>query len=163
MSNADLCENQSPLELMKHSEKLCLELQTCLRDERTALIEFRMEDLLENNIRKENLLSGLLKSKKTLEMALDKQFGTNSLRSIGELLSGDERTSWDDSVDSWKREWDLTREKCRSNQKFLQHSLRNLNMFAEHFRRLLGVNSVYSKEGKEVEIQTEGNVLEAEY
>ncbi|MEZ4751529.1 MAG: flagellar export chaperone FlgN [Bdellovibrionota bacterium] len=162
MSNSTL-DLSSSINLMKRSEELCLQLQDCLRDERRALIEFRMEDMLQNNIRKQSLLSDLLSTKKYLEANLQEHFGTQNLLMIGEGLRGEDRDAWLAAVESWQREWELTREKCRMNQKFIQHSLKNLNLFADNFRRLLGVHSVYSKQGREVDIQTEGSVLKAEY
>ncbi|MCB0405765.1 MAG: flagellar export chaperone FlgN [Bdellovibrionales bacterium] len=162
MSNAST-ESSASVQLMKHSEELCRQLQECLRDERRALIEFRMEDMLQNNIRKQSLLGELLSTKKQLEAQLQVRFGTDTLRAVAESLVSAEKETWLEAVESWQREWEATRERCKLNQKFIQHSLKNLNLFAENFRRLLGVHSVYSKQGKEVDIQTEGAVLKAEY
>ncbi|MCB0418810.1 MAG: flagellar export chaperone FlgN [Bdellovibrionales bacterium] len=156
-------ESTAALELMRHSEALCRTLQTCLHDERRALIEFRMEDMLQNNIRKQSLLSELLNTRKQLEAQLQKNFGSQNLQAVADQLEGPEKESWLEALSSWQYEWEATRERCKLNQRFIQHSLKNLNLFAENFRRLLGVHSVYSKQGREVDIQTEGSVLKAEY
>lgn len=60
-------------------------------------------------------------------------------------------------------EWQSIHSRCQRNQRFLTHSLRNLDFLFSHLRRCLGESERYSPNGQIVDKPSAGKVLEVSY
>lgn len=60
-------------------------------------------------------------------------------------------------------EWESIHSRCTRNQRFLAHSLRNLDFLFSHLRRCLGESERYSQNGQIVDKPSAGKVLEVSY
>lgn len=126
--------------------RLATELKACLQEERTALIELRTETIVQTNFRKEDLGRQLAEQRK-LFSALAHE--------VGELPE-----KW---TERWSPAWAGIESQCRENQKFIQHSLRNLGLIVDNLKRLFGERSTYSPTGKKQETTSSGKMTEASY
>src|SRR5947209_2961812 len=82
---------QSILALCEECAKICDELVSCLADERTFLIQFKMTDLVQNNQKKENFLYELIEKKGLLAEWIKREGGKVSIENS---LSTEEKTLW---------------------------------------------------------------------
>lgn len=150
------------VEQLDECSDLCEQLSSALGAERSALVAFRMDDLLENNARKESLLSRLHSRQNWVKAETVRLTGGKPLSTIVEEVPAALRASFTSAVARWEKTWGETLVRCRANQAFIQHSLRNLTAVADHLRQALGVGRLYSNKGSAVELGTEGSVVEAE-
>lgn len=120
------------------------ELQECLHEERTALIELKTEIIVQTNFKKEDLGRQLTLRRKEFSQ-LAKELGT-----IPE--------NW---KERWQPEWEKIEVSCKSNQDFIRHSLKNLNLIVDNLKRIFGENPTYSPTGKKVDGSGSGKMVEA--
>lgn len=128
---------------------LCEQLTSCFRQERVSLVEFKMDELLQNNLQKESLLASLVEKRQSLREKIDPKL-TETLR-------------WHDKKREWLRVWNVMRILCEENQLFIRHSLRNMSLIVEHLKSLLGEQSLYSPKGTRVDLRRQGKVVEARF
>lgn len=139
--------------------QLAQTLDACLEEERTFLIELKMEELAETTLRKATLSRELVQERHRLRelvsflvpQGLDEN--TFLTEVSDETIRGKHR--------EWNRTWNRTRFSCESNQRLLKNSARNLGMLSDHLKRLLGDKSRYSNQGKRVDSPATGRVIGA--
>lgn len=139
---------------------MATQLIVCLETERNCLVQFKTEDLLQNNSLKDELLLALQKKKAELREEIRKQFGSR------ENLEGrnDERGHrWRKARAEWLRTWEQLKVYCETNQGFLAHSLKNLDLMTENLKRLFHQQSLYNAKGSRVEAKAQGTVVQASY
>lgn len=144
--------------------RLCLELQGCFQNERIALIEFKMDDLIQNNFNKERLLGALTATKQKLRDAMaEKTGGIYDCEQFEKTLSASEFPLWVARRNEWLSTWELLRNLCEKNQNFFKHSLRNLDAIVDNLKRLFGLHSTYTSKGMRQETSPRGSVVEGSY
>ena len=74
-----------------------------------------------------------------------------------------DRGPWMEETEAFFKSWREVYALCEQNQRFIQHSLKNMGLIVENLKRLFGDNSLYSAAGKRVESQAPGKVVEARY
>ncbi len=151
------------LSLQEDCARLCLELKGCLEREQLALIQLKMEDIVQNNHLKESLLGQLSTKKAVLRRHLKEVFGVEKAEELDSLLPPDMKKAWQESRTRWLKVWESSRDNCERNQKFMRHSLKNMGLLLENLKRLLGENSLYSAKGTRVDLPNHGKVVEASY
>ena len=151
---------QNLFQLNDECVHLADELHKCFDAERSALIQFKTEDLLEANRRKEEYLALLIEKREELRRFVAENFQDANPEP---WLDDPDLRIWSQKQEAWVQSWDRLRKTCESNQEFLKHSLRNLDMLAENLTRLFGLHSVYSNKGTRVERRPHGNVVEGSY
>lgn len=123
--------------------------------ERQFLIEFKSEELQQNNLVKEELIRELAEKRRQLRELIGN-------REEGVLTSRD----WTQEQIAWERDWKQMRLQCEQNQEFMKHSLRNLEMLSDNLMRLLGQLTLYSRKGTKIDLSVHrpsGKVVEGSY
>jgi hypothetical protein len=92
-----------------------------------------------------------------------RQWGNLSDDAIAGRLPDDERAQWESQRSAWLAAWDQVHRTCDQNQRLLKHSLRNLGMLVENFKRLIGEKPTYSAKGMRVDTPFEGKVIEGRF
>ncbi len=151
------------LALLTRGIAICEELCLCLEHEKQALISFEIDIVLENNLKKGNLISELVTTRKKLRETIKEKFVVQSGEDLIPLLTSPDKESWSSAWVQWQTAWQKTQIKCKENQRFIEHSLRNLTLFTDHLKELFGANTVYSKQGTPVDRQAQGAVVEGSY
>jgi len=146
----------SILEQGERCIETCEELLTCFDNERECLVQFRTDDLLANNARKEHLIAQLAQQKFALRQLL-----AHARRDA--LLSVEDEQAWSLYQERWLKSWEKLRARCESNQLFMKHSLRNLDMLTDNLRRLMGQQTLYSPKGTHVDVNKAPKVVEGRY
>ncbi|MBI4403579.1 MAG: hypothetical protein HY537_05430 [Deltaproteobacteria bacterium] len=123
------------------------DLKNCLRTERDCLVRFAMDELIQNNLLKETLLKKLVAKKQALKDAL----AQNSNRP----------KDFENHLEKWSCSWKELKGLCEANAGFLSHSMRNLNLMAEHLKSAFGEQTIYSSKGIRKELRSCGRVVEA--
>ena len=134
---------------------LCAELTKTFEFERRYLIEFKTDELQENNLKKEDLLRDL--SAKRFEVK-----SAASLLLPASLLD----SSWKLAQAKWLSHWEQMRTRCEENQNLIRHSLRNLDMISDNLMRLLGQLTLYNNKGSKIDLSVHkpsGTVVEGAY
>lgn len=115
------------------------ELTQVLREERRSLIEFRVVDLPAINLRKESLLSSIVRKRKELQGFLRFHFGVETLSALEERIDEPLRSQCRDHHSQWRRVWQDLQEVCASNQRFLKQSVKSLGLLVDNLKKLLGI------------------------
>jgi flagellar biosynthesis/type III secretory pathway chaperone len=140
--------------------RLAADLQECFRAERLSLVQFKTDHILENNVQKDQLLQQLLGARERLRRASKALLGDLP----PEVLFDSETLSeWTLLNENWNKTWQKLYDCCSENQRFLRHSLRNLDRLSENLSRLFGILSTYSNKGTRVDTKPQGNVVEGRY
>lgn len=140
--------------------RLAAELQECFRAERLSLVHFKTENILENNVRKEQLLQELTEARASLRSATQDLLGGLSPEAVFDRAT---LIEWNELSGKWNTSWQKLYDCCSENQRFLRHSLRNLDRLSENLGRLFGLLSTYSNKGMRVDTKPQGNVVEGRY
>jgi FlgN protein len=145
--------------LSRQCIQLSEELQECFKRERKFLIQFKSNELLENNATKERLI---------LELVDKRQQFRNHLTNFQDRdpepwLGEPELSHWKNIQIEWDLSWRRLVDHTLSNQEFLKHSLRNLDMLHENISRLFGLHTVYTAKGVRVERKAHGNVVQGRF
>lgn len=143
--------------------QLCEELRAGLRAERQALVSFQMNELAEATMRKELATRSLQTRRNRMREMMLKQFGTNDAALLVDKLPEAARAAWREADANWQLQWAETYSICEQNQRFLKHSLRNMGMMLDHFKRLIGEKPTYSAKGQRVDKPFEGKVTAGRY
>lgn len=149
--------------LGQESLELCDNLEKCFQQERRLLVELKMEELAQLNLRKEAYISKLVRKRHELKQSLRMYFAVENPKEVLSKVSPEDGAQWMIHWEQWLKRWDEIRVTCVENQKFLEHSTRNIGVLVDQLKSLLGEHSIYSKEGKRVELQSEGKVLQGKY
>jgi flagellar biosynthesis/type III secretory pathway chaperone len=155
--------NPHVLDLHEECTRLCAELCECLEQERTTLVEFKVEEIPHLTLRKESLMLALVRKRRELKDYVRLRYGLDKVSLYGDRLEAEAREDWLAREARWRARWADVRETVRRNQDFLRHSLKNLTALADNLKRCLGEPSLYSAKGTRVEMQTEGKVVAASY
>jgi len=119
------------------------------------MVEFKTEELQENNVKKEELI-------RTLAVARE-----NTRRAILELPEAlREHQEFKDAKRTWLAAYERMKLRCEGNQSFIQHSLKNLEMITDNLMRLLGQLSLYNNKGHKTDLSVHrpsGKVVEGTY
>jgi len=126
--------------------RLAAELGACLLEEREALILLQTEKIVQTNFRKEDLGRQLAQQRKVF---------SGLAHDVGALPE-----KW---TERWAPAWEMIEFRCRDNQKFIQHSLRNLGLIVDNLKRLFGERPTYTVTGKKSESSSSGKMTEASY
>lgn len=116
------------------AEKLIL----CLDEEYEALIQLNTDKVLEAQIQKKRI-------GKTLKILREKINQNNSKN------EADEKQFW--------QLWQNIYDKLNRNQKFLNHSLKNISKISENIKSLLGQKTFYNSQGNQVKTSSLGKVV----
>ena len=81
--------------------RIASDLSTCLKEERTALIQLKTEHLVEANFRKEHLCGKLTKRKRELRILLKERYGSEKLSEV--IL--EKSDPFLESAQTWQAEW----------------------------------------------------------
>ena len=141
---------------------LALALREILAQERAALIGLNTDNILLLVSQKESLMLKLQRKRAELKNFARTQF---QIEDLGQWHSGDEAVlaAWKLKSEEWNAVWESVRSDCDSNQKFIKHSMRNLGLLVENLKRLFGQHATYSAQGKRIEQNSSGKVVEAKY
>lgn len=133
--------------------RLSDELALCFDEERRCMVEFKTEELQQNNLKKDELIRALTKAR-----AEFKAYGKEE-----ELLT----TPTGRALKAkWLSSWERMKTRCESNQAFIGHSLKNLEMISDNLMRLLGQLSLYNNRGNKIDLSVHkpaGKVVEGTY
>jgi hypothetical protein len=155
---------QRILLLSDECARLCLELQACFRRERTALIEFKMDDLIQNNFEKERVLGLLTTTKQILrETMAEETDGKYDPERFQKNLGPKDLAVWAEHSRRWLTIWEELRSLCVKNQDFYKHSLRNLDSIVDNLKRLFGLHSTYTAKGTRHDLSPRGSVVEGSF
>lgn len=135
--------------------RLSDELALCFDEERRFMVEFKTEDLQQNNLRKEELIRALEKARVDYRKFME---GEGAML----LSTPDERVA----RAKWLQSWEKMRSGCQANQTFIGHSLKNLEMISDNLMRLLGQLSLYNSRGNKIDLSVHkpaGKVVEGTY
>jgi hypothetical protein len=113
-------------------------------------------------MRKEQLGRALAATRRHLRDAA-RAWGGAGEDEIPARLEGDDRVLWSRRRAEWLARWNEIRIACERNQRLLKHSLRNLGMLVENFKRLIGDKPTYSAKGTRVDSPFEGKVIEGRF
>lgn len=145
------------------ASQLCEELETLLARERTALIAFRGDELTEITMSKQMLAQKLLNIRSTIRQAVGKWWGVDAMDGLLDKLSATEQQRWVALHETWQNRWRHLSGAMERNQRFLQHSQRNLGKLIANWRRLTGQGPLYSAKGQKVEAASPGKMIVAQY
>lgn len=143
---------QTLLSLLQDCIVLTDQLTHTVIEEKKLLIELKGNDLLQNNLEKENLINLIFEKKQLIEK-LQKNMSEKDL----------ENTEYLSLRDIWKEKWSALQKLCMDNKYFISHSLNNLNMFMEHLKKLILNRPTYSSKGVQVGVPQSGKVVEGAY
>lgn len=135
--------------------RLSDELALCFDEERRCMVEFKTEELQQNNLRKEELIRSLEKARLDYRKFMEAE-GAMLLSTPAERAA---RVKW---LASWER----MKFRCQANQAFIGHSLKNLEMISDNLMRLLGQLSLYNNRGNKIDLSVHkpaGKVVEGTY
>ena len=104
---------------------LCSELTQTLHAERAALIAFRMSDLGEATVRKEQLGRQLAIRRQRMRETMLRQFGTTDAETLASRLPADRAEGWRLRHVEWSTAWAELVAIAEQNQRLLKHSLKN--------------------------------------
>ena len=129
------------------AELACLdELYHCLQNERIFLVLYRVDALLENNFRKENLTESL-----------------NQIRARRRMEMSDELVRLSSSGALWKEKSVAVSDLCDANAHFIESSLKRQALLMDNLRKLMGGPSIYSRQGGKSHSVIEGRILTDRY
>lgn len=135
--------------------RLSDELALCFDEERRFMVEFKTEELQQNNLRKEELIRALEKARNDYRRFME---GEGAMC----LSTSEERAA----RAKWLKSWEQMKNRCQSNQHFIGHSLKNLEMISDNLMRLLGQLSLYNNRGNKIDLSVHkpaGKVVEGTY
>ena len=130
-------------------------LGDCFDDERRFMVEFKTEALQENNLKKEQLIRSLEKARADFKKFME---GEGAV-----LITSPEAKA---ARAKWLHSWEAMKNRCQSNQAFISHSLKNLEMISDNLMRLLGQLSLYNNRGNKIDLSVHkpaGKVVEGSY
>ncbi|MSP19364.1 MAG: hypothetical protein EXR74_07315 [Bdellovibrionales bacterium] len=141
---------------------LAQELKDILLEERVALITLNTEEILILVSKKESGMMKLVRKRAEIKKIARTQFAEEDLQN---LSFSDEALNleWSQKQSSWLNAWSEVRDVCERNQKFMGHSMKNLDLLVGNLKRLFGQHATYSHRGKRVDQNPEGSVLRGRY
>jgi flagellar biosynthesis/type III secretory pathway chaperone len=141
---------------------LANDLRSVLLKERAALITLNTDEVLVLVSQKESGMMKLVRKRAELKKFVRTQFNEESLE---KLKFSDEslQRDWEVLKQKWNLGWTELRATCEYNQKFIGHSMKNLDRLVENLKRLLGQHATYSPKGKRVDQNSHGAVVEGRY
>lgn len=142
---------------------LCADLSAALRAEREALIAFNINGLSEATLRKDQAMRAVQTRRTRMREVMLKQFGATESAALVDKFPVELQAEWLEADLAWQRAWTEVYSLCEQNQRFLKHSLRNLGLMLDHFKRLIGEKPTYSAKGTRVDKPFEGKVIEGRY
>ncbi|MBM4304367.1 MAG: flagellar protein FlgN [Deltaproteobacteria bacterium] len=148
--------------LSQESIDLARVLKGVLEKERGALITLNTDEVLVLVTQKESGMLKLARKRAELRKFARTQFGAETLDS---LSFSDEQLQqqWNEQRTQWILVWTELRDVCEQNQKFINHSMKNLDRLVGNLKRLLGQHATYSPKGKRVDQNSQGAVVEGRY
>ncbi len=148
--------------LSDESCALASSLKGILLKEREALITLNTEDILILVTQKESGMMKLSRKRAELKKFSRTQFQQEDLEKL--IFSDPElQKEWDLKKKNWAVLWTDIRNVCEHNQKFIGHSMKNLDRLVENLKRLLGQHATYSPKGKRIDQNSQGSVVEGRY
>lgn len=139
----------SLVELSEACTHLANELVLALKKERDHLVQFDTEALLENNLEKEQKLKRLKLLREELKSRLSGD--------------GSPEAGYQNALEAWVTAWTALKNEAEFNQRFMKHSLRNMDLLTENLHRLFGLHTLYTQKGTRTEVKTSGKVVEGRY
>ncbi len=128
-------------------------LHHCLIREKKALIEFNIDELNLLNLKKESLISAIVRKKKEITEYLKIRFNVSKFSEFNNVVDKASCSEWMEKYDKWQTVWNHTKETCEINQKFLKRSLNNLSFLIENFKKAFGRFSLYNVKGKRKDLE----------
>lgn len=142
---------------------ICRELVACLEEERVALITLNTENIVQTNFKKETLGSELKLKYREVGLLAKAKHGADHLSQISSRLPVPVRETWDLTYSELKKSQLEVQALAEANQRFLRHSLKNLGLIVDNLKRLFGLTTLYSPQGKKVDGPQSGRMVEASY
>ena len=118
--------------LQQRSTELCQEFLTVLQKEKLALISLKTDDILQLIVEKEHRLLLVKKIREELQLLLQANFAVDSSDEFEKLLNEPEKSEWGTLRKAWLTVWESSVQQIESNQKFMNHSLKNLSSLVEN-------------------------------
>jgi hypothetical protein len=143
---------QTLISLLEECILLTEQLIHTVRDEKKFLIELKSDELLQNNLEKENIINLIFEKRQFIEK-MQKNASEKDLNHPEYLALRD----------VWKDKWTTLQNICMDNRYFISHSLNNLNMFMDHLKKLILNRPTYSAKGVQVGVPQSGKVVEGAY
>ena len=145
------------------SIRLCKDLMDLFGRERLALVQMKADELTETTMSKEVCVRKILELRKQIRESVRGWFGVESSEDLERHLLEQQRPLWATKHAEWKAHWQGVQELAQSSRLLLEHSQRNLGRLIDHWKRLIGHAPLYSAQGKKVDSESTGRVLEAKY
>lgn len=137
-------------------------LKEVLIKERAALITLNTDEVLILVTQKESGILKLSRKRAELKKFARTQFQAETLEALA--FSDEElQKYWTQLKNEWIAAWSDLRDICEHNQKFIHHSMKNLDRLVENLKRLLGQHATYSPRGKRIDQNSQGSVVEGRY
>ena len=137
-------------------------LKEILNKERAALITLNTDDILILVSQKDSGMLKLQRKKAELKKFMREHFQSDSMASLS-FSDPFLEAEWNTKKESWELSWNELRGLCEHNQRFINHSMKNLDRLVENLKRLLGQHATYSPKGKRVDQNSQGSVVEGRY
>lgn len=148
--------------LSDETVSLAQSLRDVLVKERAALITLNTDEILLLVTQKESGMMKIVRKRAELKKFVRIQFNQDNL---DDLKFSDEvlQAEWESKKQQWLKVWSELRDVCENNQRFIGHSIKNLDRLVENMKRLLGQHATYSPKGKRVDQNTQGCVVQGRY
>ena len=148
--------------LMEESISLARSLQEVLIQERAALITLNTDEILVLVTQKESRLMKLVRKRAEIKKFIRIQFNQENLEDL-KLTDENLQREWESKKKIWVEVWSELRDVCENNQRFISHSMKNMDRLVENLKRLLGQHATYSPKGKRIEQNNQGRVVQGRY
>lgn len=146
----------------KECVQLAEKLSHILEQEREALVSFEIEKIMTSTMEKSAILKQLLEKRTGLKKYVHVRFG-KPLSEVSSEIPEESVSEWKDSQAQWSLAWNQLVRKCESNQGFLKHSLKNVDLLLNHLKHLFGDSGIYNQSGKRQDLGSSGKVLEGRF
>lgn len=149
--------------LQKKATELAREFIDILKKEKAALIALKTDEIMSLTSEKEHSLSLVKKLREELHTDLKTYYGIESSEFLETLLVGEEKKEWLLLRNEWLKVWQESVAQMEANQKFMNHSLKNISCLFENLKGLFGQKPIYSSKGQKVEAKIRTRVIEGRY
>ncbi|NBW98368.1 hypothetical protein EBR03_02230 [bacterium] len=141
---------------------LAEQILRALGKEKKSLISFDIELLTNAVAEKQSLMHRLKERREALRRLVSIRY-SKKLEELSEVLPEEHAQKWAEQQQQWKKVWGQLIVQCQSNQSFLKHSLKNMDLLLGHLKHLFGNPGIYNQTGKRQDLNSSGKVLEGRF
>lgn len=149
--------------LQDECTSLGLELNECLRVEREALVNLKLDVLLNTASQKEDLFQQLKKRRAFFRLVLKEHLGYENSAQLDTQLTGEEGKVWGKKRFDWLKVWGQIKDSFEANHRLIEASQKNMDHLVGHLKQLLGQGPLYSPKGTKVDSAASGKVIQGRY